>query len=510
MCFCYTHPVLRTPILVFTLLASLSPLLTFLRLFQMKEWRLDRLSEHLRREGFVSQLLGGYRPFLLLLSVFGLFLYKPDYLSLYVTSILTVLSMLQIGMRRQPMPTWTSKAMLTGLVSIILTCAITFAGAEIPLVPILVAFFQPAVLLLAWAMLLPIDRRLKRNVFERARHVRARMSKDAIVIGIAGSVGKTTTKELLRHLLQDLSPLSTPQHVNTEMGVAQWLLHNEKNLKPSTPLIIEMGAYAKGEIALICSVVQPTIGVVTALGSDHLALFGSEEAIIDANAELIEALPVNGHAFLNGDNEATRSVEGRARCPSALVGTHEGMHAVALDVEEKTDGLHFRLDNEPYQVPLHGRHHVTNVLLAVSVAKFLGIAHGRIRELLQSFHPLSHTFNVLEESGVTILDDTYNISPLSMKAAIDWAANRRETTKTLLTSGLLELGEHEEAFLKDLGAKAAFFDRIVFTTDSGRAAFSRAAGKEVELLDDSTPKTDGGLLVCVGRMPLSTIRRLLP
>lgn len=500
----------RTPILAFTVLASLSPLLTFLRLFQIKEWRLDRLGEHLRREGYASQLLGGYRPFLLLLSVFGLFLYRPEYVSLYVTSILTVLSVLQIALRRQPMPVWTSKALLTGVLSIAITSAAAFLSTDLPLVPVLVAIFQPAIVLVAWAILLPLDRTLKARVFERARHVRARMPNGAVVIGIAGSVGKTTTKELLRHLLQDLSPLSTPQHVNTEMGVAQWLVHNEKNVKPGIPLIIEMGAYAQGEIALLCSVVQPTVGIVTALGSDHLALFGSEEAIIDANGELIEALPVNGHAFLNGDNEATRGLEGRAKCPTALVGTHEGMHAVAVDVEEKTDGLHFRLDNEAYAVPLHGRHHITNVLLAVSVAKFLGVAHGRIRDLLQSFHPLSHTFNVLEESGVTILDDTYNISPLSMKAAIDWASGRSETPKTLLTSGLLELGGHEEAFLKDLGAKAAFFDRIVFTTDSGRHTFAAAAGKEVELLNDATPKTDGGLLVCVGRMPASTIRRLLP
>lgn len=499
-------------ILLFTVLASLSPLATFLRLFQMKEWRMDRLAEHLRREGFASQLFGTMRLPLLALSLFGLLFYPHQALSVYVTSILTVLSMLQIGLNKQPVPVWTTKTILTGALSLALTVGLTWAGWErVPLLPILIAVLQPAVALLAWLLLLPVDRMLKRQVFAKAHAVRARMPEGSVVIGIAGSVGKTTTKELLRHVLQDLSPIATPQHVNTEMGVAQWLLQNEKWMLPGKPLIIEMGAYAKGEIALLCSVARPTIGVVTALGSDHLALFGSEEAIIEANAELVEALPADGHAFLNGDNEATRGLGGRARCPVALVGTHDGMGTVALDVEEKTDGLHFRLDNEPYRVPLHGRHHVTNVLLAVATAKFLGVTHERIRHLLQTFRPMQHTFNVLEENGVTILDDTYNISPLSMKAAMDWAAERKEKPKILLTSGLLELGKDEEAHLRELGAKASFFDRIIFTTDSGRATFAEAAGKEAELLDEDTKKIDqGGLLACVGRMPVSSIRRLLP
>lgn len=477
----------------------------------MKEWRCDRLTEHLRREGFVSQLFGMTRLPLLALAVSGLLVYPHLAISLYITSILTVFSVLQIGLGKQPTPVWTSKAILIGAMSLVITVATAWLGMDIPLLPVLLATFQPLVIVAAWLLLLPIDWIVKRQIFEKARKVRAHMPAEAVVIGIAGSVGKTTTKELLKHVLQDLSPIVTPAHVNTEMGVAQWLLQNEKFLRTNKPVIVEMGAYAKGEIALLCSVVKPAIGVVTALGSDHVALFGSEEAIIDANAELIEALPQNGHAFLNGDSEATRSIESRAHCPTALVGTHEGMHAVALDVEEKTDGLHFRMDNEAYSVPIHGRHHVTNILLAIAVAKYLGVTHDRIRELLKTFHPMQHTFNVLEENSITILDDTYNISPLSMKAAIDWAAERKEKPKILLTSGLLELGKEEKKYLAELGRKASFFDRIIFTTDSGRTSFAQAAGKEVELLGNDTRKIDqGGLLACVGRMPVPSIRRLLP
>jgi len=184
---------------------------------------------------------------------------------------------------------------------------------------------------------------------------------------------------------------------------------------------------------------------------------------------------------------------------------------VALDIEEHTDGLRFRMNNEDYAVPLHGRHHITNILLAMSVASYLQVPHERIRELLKTFHPLQHTFNVLEENNVTILDDTYNVSPLSFRAALDWASNRKEKPKILLTSGLLELGENEAVFLRELGAKSAFFDRVIFTTAKGKDVFAEGRGKEVELFSDAIEKIEpGALLACVGRMPISTIRRLLP
>lgn len=492
-------------------LALLSPLCTFLRLFQIKEWRTDRLAEHLRREGYVSQLFSVPRLLVLGLGLVGIVLGAPGTFFLLLLEALALLSVIQLATRRQPMPVWTSKARIIGAIAVALSLGSLWIGTGMPLLPVLIAVCQPAFALIAWLAFLPADRMMKARVFAAASALRDTMGTDAVVIGIAGSVGKTTTKELLGHLLQDLSPLVTPAHVNTEMGVAQWLLARKADIVPGKPLVIEMGAYAKGEIKLLAGVVRPTLGVMTALGSDHLALFGSEEAIVDANAELIEALPAHGHAFLNGDNEAARGLASRATCQTALVGTHEGDAWLALDITEGTDGLRFRTNDREFQVPLRGRHHVTNVLLAMSVAAYLQVPLARIRELLATFRPLRHTFNVLEENGVTILDDTYNVSPLSFRAALDWSAARPEETKVLLTSGLLELGKDEAAFLQDLGAKASFFDRVIFTTPSGKDAFEAAYGKTVELLSDAAATIEPGtLLACVGRMPISSIRRLLP
>jgi UDP-N-acetylmuramoyl-tripeptide--D-alanyl-D-alanine ligase len=272
------------------------------------------------------------------------------------------------------------------------------------------------------------------------------------------------------------------------MGVAQWLLREFSYLSSFSILIVEMGAYAKGEIALMCSFVQPTIAVMTPLGSDHLALFGSEEAIVEANEELIEALPKDGKAFL------ATSVEQ----PS--------------DIHEDNSGLQFSILNSQFSISLHGLHNANNAALAIAVAKELGISEKRIQELLKTFHPLLHTFNVREERGITLVDDTYNSSRLSMRAALDWVGVRTERPRVMLTSGLMEVGLAEDRFMEELGTHArGKLERVVFTTDRGMQAFADAFDGPVELLNAKTNKVAASsLLLAIGRMPLSSIQRLLP
>ncbi len=505
---------------VLALLASISPLLTFTALFQQKEWRLDRLQEHLRHEGWFRQLEGFVRPIVVLLYGVLTFLTiksaeTPDFdgsgvgiaAGLFLLFILTffllaIVSGLQFILRKQRIPVWTSKSILvTGLAIIVSIAIATILILFLPIAFPVIVLVQPLSVFLAWLILKPIDTFLKHRVMNRARMLRSGM-KNVTVIGIAGSVGKTTTKELIKHLLQDKNPIATPAHVNTEMGVAQWLL---KQHVSSGLFIVEMGAYRKGEIALLCSIAQPTIGVVTALGSDHLALFGSEEAIVEANGELIESLPVDGHAFLNGENEGSRSLASKARCPVTRTPGVQGL-------KDNEKGLSFSLNGMTYDVPLHGAHNITNVLLAIAVAKHLGIPPNRIQTLLCQFKPVAHTFNVRNERGVMLLDDSYNISPLSFHAALDWAANRAERPRVLLTSSLQETGPDEEKFLRELGTKAAgCIERVVFTTKREADVFEKAFGKPIEILGKDTLRTHAGsALLAVGRMPLSTIQKLLP
>jgi UDP-N-acetylmuramyl pentapeptide synthase len=507
------------------LLGSLSPLLTFARLFQMKEWRLDRLGEHLRREGWMRHTVGRVRAALAILflglggAVYALMFMGGDgtgaeaaivailFLGSCLLGAYALLTVGQFLLRKQRLPVWTSKAIALVATALLLDAALAYGSTytlwmfALPLVPAL----QPVVLLLSWLLWKPIDWILKNKLLTNAS-IHRNTFDSATVIGIVGSVGKTTTKELLKCVLADLSPIVTPEHVNTELGVAGWLLKNVPMGAEKPLLIVEMGAYRKGEIATLCRVAQPTIGVVTALGSDHLALFGSEEAIVDANAEILATLPADGHAFLLSDNAASVSLKTRAPCAVTLAGSTD---ATVIHTDR---GLTLESNGSRFAVALHGAHNAGNAMLAVAVARHMGVPEERIRELLAGYRGSAHTFHLKKERGVLVMDDTYNVSPLSFRAALDWAKDRSERPRVLLTSGLLETGADEARFLRELGSAAKkSVERVVFTTDAGRKAFAEGFGEEVELLSTSTaPVSDDGLLLCVGRMPLTTLRRLLP
>lgn len=476
----------------------------------------------MRREGWISTLVGRVRGTLLV--VFAIYfayavwtLARSDdpsdfwtfaVLSMGWIGLLALASLMEIATRRQRYPRWTHKAILLVITAALLTCMTAwmlmdhaYAQFAVPALCLL----QPAFLFAAWLLWKPIDWTLKHKLLANAAAHRSTLI-DATVIGIVGSVGKTTTKELLNCVLADLSPITTPEHVNTELGVAAWLMKNVPAGAAKPLLIVEMGAYRKGEIATLCRVAQPTVGVVTALGSDHLALFGSEEAIVDANAEILAALPTDGHAFLLSDNTASSGLKTRAPCTVTLAGSADAQ------VRQTDSGLTLESNGARFTVALHGLHNAGNAMLAVAVARHLGVADERIRELLAGYRGSAHTFHLKKERGVLVMDDTYNVSPLSFRAAIDWAASRVERPRVLLTSGLLETGADESRFLRELGSAANNgIERVVFTTDAGRIAFAEGFGKDVELLSSSTaPVEDDCLLLCVGRMPQATLRRLLP
>ena len=534
-------------------MAAVSPLLTCAHLWQVKEWRWDRLREHLRSEGWFRQLFGVARP--LLLSAFlALWVLYPaelaersgvypmqltrEVFTLAGLSSLALLSLLQIAVGKQPYPVWTKKAFILVLTSLFLTTSLIPLLRTDSFVLLTIPLLQPFTLALAWFMWWPIDRTLKQRIIKRAMRLRAQFP-DLMVIGVTGSVGKSTTKELLAHILPEAK--ATPAHVNTELGVAQWLteqLSDKSEVRlpaealakagssMSTPrqargalrlskgevLIIEMGAYRRGEIALLCEITKPKIGIVTYVGTQHLALFGSETALFEAKAELVASLPQDGRAFLNGDSALSRRMRERARCPVTIVGTGGPCDLEAFDAEETSRGVRFTATGTHLEIPLRGTHNIVNVLLAIACAQHLGVPLPTIAERLRTFSPLKHTFEVRSEQGVLVLDDTHNASPASFKAAIAWARSQPFERKVLLTSGLIELGEAQERIHVELGGFAAeVFDDVLFLHRNPASQFQRGYGRTVRILSPATPSVPrSSLLVCIGRMPHETIRRLLP
>ncbi len=509
-----THIVyIAISIIGLTLAGSASPLLTFAYLWQVKEWRIDRLREHMRAEGALRQSFGCLRPLILLFyfTLFTTHLLDKNVLLSACLGIFALLTCIQILLHKQPKPVWTVKAVVLVVTATLITLALALPTIALAptLLPVLI-LIHPLTLGAAWMIFQPLDQFLKRRIMQRAKQLRAQFS-DLTVIGITGSAGKTTTKELLAHILADKNTLTTPAHVNSEMGVSKWIIQKLSN-KETEPeiLIVEMGAYCTGEISLLCDIAQPTIGAVTFIGSQHIALFGSQNALYKAKGELIAALPADGHAFLNKDSEMCAKLAENAPCPVTTIGTGGVVDLEAFDVEETADGISFRIGTTIYTVPLRGTHNVTNAMLAIAIAMHLGMDEASIAKKLKSFAPPAHTFNARSEGGVTILDDTHNASPASFRAAMAWAQSQPAKHKILLTNGLIELGPNQDRIHTEMGALAApIFDDVIFLSKRSAKPFGAGYGKQVTMYRKSIILPPETLLVCVGRMPQSTISNLI-
>jgi len=508
-------------------LAVLGPVLTFTRLFQLKEWRADRLREHLRREGWMRQFFGWARPAIIVLGLFFSLLLpllseewrvEPGTLLLATWGLLAWFTLFRFVIGAQQRPVFTAKTLavvilalgflLPAGVSSLLFRETAWGIVLLFLLPLLAPFSVIAAVL----VLLPLDRILKRRVLARARALRAKHP-HLTVIGITGSVGKTTTKELLAHLLSSQKVLVTPAHVNTELGVAHLLLG--KLREEHELLIVEMGAYRRGEIASLCSLVAPEIGVITYVGDQHLALFGSKENLCRAKGELFAALPPKGHAFLNADSLLCSDIASRAPCPVQTVGT--GGHATheAYAIEESASGISFTLQNVRFQLPIHGTHQVNNVLLAVAVAALLGVSLEESAQRLATFQGLSQTFEKKTgRHGQTLIDDTHNASSASFRAAIEWARIHPAMKKILVASPLMELGEAEKPICRELGFCARdVFDAVMFLDKKCAQYFEGGYGQPVFVPRRKNfkfpPFDEQTLIVCEGRMPKTLLERLL-
>jgi len=521
-----SFPMIRNLLIALLFIAAFSPIVTFTRLLQMKEWRWDRLRAHLQREGWFRQLFGIVRP---IFVGIGLLLYltspvfpdewplTPRYILFGTWGLLAWFTLFRSVLGNQKRPVWTKKAISVVFLAFLLLIVIAslfvrfeemfFGGMALLLLPLFSFVFVSAALIL----LLPFDRILKARILRQAQAIRRKFPR-LTVIGITGSVGKTTTKELLAHIVSDRKILITPSHVNTEMGVADLMIRKLK--EEHSLFIVEMGAYCRGEIKLLCSLVSPQIGVITFIGNQHLALFGSREDLCRAKGELFQALPAEGHAFLNADSEGCDMLSAMAACPVHTVGT--GGHAAyeAYDIQENAEGISFTVRGVPFRVPLHGTHQVTNVLLAAAVAEKLTIPLSESAKRLQGFTGLPQTFEMKTgKKGQVVLDDTHNASAASFRAAIEWARAHPAKTKILVTSGVIELGDAEGPVCQELGLRSReVFSDVIFLDKKCAQYFEQGFGRGVYVPRRGKFKVSvekDMLFVCEGRMPDWIVPKLL-
>jgi UDP-N-acetylmuramoyl-tripeptide--D-alanyl-D-alanine ligase len=243
------------------------------------------------------------------------------------------------------------------------------------------------------------------------------------VVGVTGSSGKTSTKDLLAAVLAPLGPtVAPPGSFNNELGLPWTALRADAGTRH---LVLELSARGPGHIAALCAVARPDIGVVLNVGRAHLGEFGSPEAIAQAKGELVEALPETGVAVLNADDPAVAGMAGRTRARVVTVGRAGGAQVRAEDVALDAGRARFRLvapaGSAEVALRLVGAHHVGNALAAAAVALELGATPEGVAASLSATGAASRwRMEVTDRpDGVTLVNDAYNANPESMRAALE-------------------------------------------------------------------------------------------
>ncbi len=311
---------------------------------------------------------------------------------------------------------------------------------------------------------------------ELAKWWRSRL-KNLRVIGITGSVGKSSTKELIATVLErDFVVSKSEGNLNNEIGLPLTLLQLEAKQQRA---VLEMGMYARGEIARLAELAQPIVGVITNVGPVHLERLGSIEAIAEAKAELVQALPPEGVAILNYDDQRVLAMREKTRARVLTYGLDPQADLWADEiVSEGLEGIHFTLhyrDEEFHvQVPLLGRHSVHTSLRAAAVGLAEDMSWDHILEGLQDHRAQLRLVAVPGPNGSTILDDSYNASPASMIAALNLLADLNGRRIAVL-GDMLELGEYEDEGHRMVGLRAIdAADVLVTVGELGRTIAQEA------------------------------------
>ena len=289
-----------------------------------------------------------------------------------------------------------------------------------------------------------------------------------VIVGITGSSGKTSTKDIVGQLVAQLGPTVSPEgSFNTEVGLPLTVLRADADTKY---LVLEYSARGLDHIAYLCGIARPQIGVVLNVGAAHLGEFGSRTAVAQAKGELIEALPDDGLAVLNADDDAVFAMASRtgARVVTFGLGGNADVRAVDVVLDEMarpTFRMHTALGEAEVSLLLHGAHHVSNALAAAAVALELGLDLDTVAAGLAGVEAVSRWRMQVSEraDGVVVINDAYNANPESMKAALaalatmgsgaDGAGRPRRTHAVL--GVMAELGSTAATAHRELGAAAA-------------------------------------------------------
>lgn len=276
------------------------------------------------------------------------------------------------------------------------------------------------------------------------------------IIGITGSVGKTTTKEMVASVLSEhFNTLKTQGNFNNEVGVPLTLFRLREGHEIA---VVEMGISEFGEMTRLSKIVKPDICIITNIGQCHLENLGDRDGVLKAKTEIFSSMAHNGIAYLNGDDDKLAQIKEAGGKKPVFFGTGNNCDIYAENIVQKgLEGTYFDAVSGDKRIALHvpvpGMHMVTNALAAAAVATGLGMEPEEIAAGISKFQPVGGHSSIKRTAKFTIMDDCYNANPVSMKAAID-VLSAVKTYKIAIIGDMFELGANEKIMHFDIGAYA--------------------------------------------------------
>lgn len=318
----------------------------------------------------------------------------------------------------------------------------------------------------------------------------------AEVVGITGSTGKTSTKDMIRSIIgQRLAVVASPKNFNNEIGVPLTIFEATQDTRV---LVVEMGMRGFGQIEELARLTRPTVSVVTNVGLTHYELIGSEEGIAKAKAELVSVTPAGGTVILNADDGWTSYLASHANGAVATFGLSRNAQVRASNINVDATGrptfdLFVGGDRLRVRLPVLGRYNVHNALAAATAAFTLGFSMIEVRDGLEHCTICEMRMEVCEAGAVTVLNDTYNANPASMRAALSVLDDMQAARKIAVLGDMLELGAVSDQAHRSIGEEVARVapDLLVAVGKRARGIALGAKaeglnGARVEMVSDNT------------------------
>ncbi len=438
-----------------------------LMMFQQNSYRLERYRRWLGASGDTTSLwrLSGLVVFFATLSTLS----RPMGATV-LTAAFAAASIVRLARARYKKPlVWTARARRiytvgTALAAVVAAAAVFIARHDSPaevlqttMITLLGCYCGSHLLIAAAAVALgPVESAINRRYYRQAADI-LRSMPDLRIIGITGSYGKTSTKHYLHRILSErYDTLMTPGSYNTTLGVIRTV---REYLKPYNEVfIVEMGAKNRGDIREICDLVHPSMGIITAVGPQHLESFGSIEAVQATKFELADALPADGLAVVNDDfpHIADRPVA-NTRCARYSCTGAPGADYRATDIRYSASGTTFTVTGPdgwtlPLATRLMGECNVSDLLAAAVTAHALGVPDTSIRATVAAIEPVEHRLSVkTTPGGITILDDAFNSNPVGSRMALEVLGQFTGGRRIVITPGMIELGSEQYERNRDLG-----------------------------------------------------------